>query len=87
MDALRSLSKAAKEDAVVAVGMATILVGAGYSLYRQLAIPGRAIETGRHGGQLVADVLVAHGAFVAAFTAPPPPHPLPFVHTAPLRFL
>lgn len=61
MDIVKSLAKAAREDAVVAAGLGAFVASLGYTLYKQVAIPGRVIETGRHGGDLVADVLAAHG--------------------------
>ncbi len=57
-----SLLQAAKKDRVVAAALVSFLAGAGYVLYKKIAIPGRVVNTRRNGGDLVAAVLQAHGA-------------------------
>ena len=46
---------------MVAAALGGFAAAAAYTLYRSVTIPGRVIETGRHGGELVASVLSAHG--------------------------
>jgi hypothetical protein len=55
------LIKHAKSDPVVAAGLASVAAAAGFILYKKVAIPGSVIETERNGGELVANVLRAHG--------------------------
>jgi hypothetical protein len=67
MDVVKSLAKAAREDAVVAAGLGAFVAGLGFTLYKNISIPGRVMETARHGGDLVADVLAAHGSLNLAW--------------------
>jgi hypothetical protein len=55
------LIKQVKSDPAVAAGLASVAAAAGFVLYKKIAIPGSVIETERNGGELVANVLRAHG--------------------------